>query len=83
MNLFVNNSGLESDFSGLKDPLAIPDSIKNVEYWYKKREINKKNLKDIKKKKELQLNWKIKTNKETKKLTLISFLTEETMQLNS
>lgn len=50
MNLFVNNSGLESDFSGLKDPLAIPDSIKNVEYWYKKREINKKNLKDIKKK---------------------------------
>ena len=31
----------------------------------------------------MQLNWKIKTNKETKKITLKSFLTEETMQLNS
>ena len=73
MKLFVNNSGLESDFSGLKDPLAILDSIKNVEYWYKKREINKKNLKDIKKKIRIATKLEDQNKQRNKKTNLNKF----------
>ena len=43
----VNNAGLETDSSELKDPLAFLDSIKNMKYQQKKHDINKKNLVDI------------------------------------
>ena len=33
LKFIVNSSGLETDFSELKDAVAFLDSIKNVKYW--------------------------------------------------
>ena len=32
LKLIVNSSGLETDFSKLKDPVAFLDSVKNMKY---------------------------------------------------
>ena len=46
MKFIVNSSGLETDFSELKDPVAFLDSIKNSEIlikeaWHKQEEFNR------------------------------------------
>ena len=33
LKFIVNSSGLETDFSKLKDPVAFLDSAKNMKYW--------------------------------------------------
>ena len=45
--LIVNSSGLETDSSELKDPVAFLDNIKNLKYQWRKHDINKKNLIDV------------------------------------
>ena len=54
MKFIVHSSGLETDFSELKDHVAFLDSIKKREILMKKHEINKKNLIESKRNK----NWK-------------------------
>ena len=44
---FVNGNILETNFSESKSPVVFLDSIKNLKYWWKKHDINKKHLTDI------------------------------------
>ena len=79
MKIIVDSSGLETDFSELKDPVAFLDSIKKREIsmeeaQHKKEEFNRYLTK-----------IRIGDNSEKQKkhwLILISFLIEETMLLN-
>ena len=47
LKFVVNSTGLETNFSELKDPAAVLDSIKKREISKKKHDKNKKNLVDI------------------------------------
>ena len=47
LKFIISNSGTETIFSELKDPVAFLIALENVKYQLKKHGINKKNLTDI------------------------------------
>ena len=79
LKFLVSSSGLETDFSELKDHVAFLDSIKKREILieearYKQKEFDR-NFKKLRIGSDLR-------NKEKHWLILICFLTEETIPLN-
>ena len=80
LTFIVNSSGLRTDFSKLKDPIASVDSFKNLEILIEEERYNQKEFNRYLRKNK---NWKKvwKTNKKHW-LILICFWTEETMLLN-